>query len=164
MLFIEVTLDHLGILAVVVIDRELGQLVCNAIVAVDTGLTFCQAAFMTFTRVTVLLTEIHGFELMAVAALPGIRRAHRFPYTLRQVQSACFEFLRRVNLFLAPCDTAHWTPLSCVQSYRSMALAHGSLSRLPEHPKGSCNGSFPFIPDRHCHAFHGRRYKKSWNW
>jgi len=96
-LFIDVTLDHLGILAVVVIDRELGQLVCNAIVAVDTGLTFCPAAFMTFTRVTVLLTEIHGFELMAVAVLPGIRRAHRFPYTLRQVQSACFEFLRRVN-------------------------------------------------------------------
>ena len=55
-------LRYQGYLLIVIIVRLLGQIVGNAIVAVDTGLAFCQGALMTFARVTVLFTEVHGFQ------------------------------------------------------------------------------------------------------
>ena len=49
---------------------QIGQLVGDALVAVDTGFFFrSQESFMKLCGTTTLFCEIHGFEFMAVSAL-----------------------------------------------------------------------------------------------
>lgn len=62
---------------------HIGQLVGDALVAIDTGLAFFQSGGMLGHGTPPLGGEIHGIEIMAITTLTRIRALHGTPHVLR---------------------------------------------------------------------------------
>ena len=144
---------------------HIGQMVRNALVAIDAGLFAGeQEALMRDRCARRLLGDIHRLGAVAVAAFQRIVGLEARPFVQRQFEPMIDEFLAGIDGAEQMCPRLPWKPASCVRSCRSNHAARGSRDSSRARRSDWRNGWWISARRRHCRASHGSRCRTSPCW
>ena len=71
---------------------------CNTRVTVDTGFALIDGSTVFLSSTAILFTQVHAFEVVAIAAFARVRGLHRIPHAVCQFPAVLIVFFRCIDL------------------------------------------------------------------